>query len=273
MSLGFIKGAYNAATGTLDAFSHLSDALVREGFPRMVSRSGDREYADQLRIWNDRMVLRADIDGRHVYATKRWQGKTWYQIHPDPVAVPTNPPTSNHGKRRANDLTYPYNDDGTAAHRRARVLAPRFNITCEGLGFSSEEPWHWTFWGSLGVIILPASLTPATKPTPKPAPTPDPEPEPTLEELMAFKSVAVGYRPQSDNDAIESTALDWEDGATLDLHNTAKAYSESFADGITDGGLKILTKGHYDYVIAKFAEHQKTMRARELEVARAAANA
>lgn len=152
MSLGFTNGAYNRASGTRNAFGALSDALQRDGYPRMVSRSGDREYADQLKIWNDRMVLAGDVNGRRVYAKKKWQGKTWYQIHPDSVATPTNPPTSNHGKRRANDLTYPYNDASTAAHKRARALAPRFNITCEGLGFSRTEDWHWTFWGALGQI-------------------------------------------------------------------------------------------------------------------------
>src|SRR5690606_26148255 len=29
---------------------------------------------------------------------------------------------------------------------------PRFNITCEGLGFSRPEDWHWTYWGALGQI-------------------------------------------------------------------------------------------------------------------------
>lgn len=158
MSLKFINGAYNRATGTLNAFGALSDALVREGHPAMVSRSGDREYADQLKIWNERMVLAGDVRGRRVYAKKTWQGKTWYQIHPDSVATPTDPPTSNHGKRRANDLAWPYNDASTTAHKRAQVLAPRYGISCEGLGFSRREDWHWTFWGSLGAIISPASL-------------------------------------------------------------------------------------------------------------------
>lgn len=175
MSLGFINDAYNRATGTLNAFGALSDALVREGRPPMVSRSGDREYADQLKIWNERMVLAGDIRGRHVYAKKRWQGKTWYQIHPDTVATPTNPPTSNHGKRRSNDLTWPYNDASTAAHKRARVLAPRYGISCEGLGFSRPEDWHWTFWGVLGAIISPASL-PGSNDI-EPAPEPEKEDE------------------------------------------------------------------------------------------------
>lgn len=149
MTLQFSDGAYNLASGTRDAFGALSDDMVAEGYPPMTSRSGDREPADQLRIWYERMTLTPG--NRKVYGTKRWQGRTWYQIHPDSVGIPD---TSNHEKRRANDLRAPYNSD-TAAHRRAQVLAKRHNITCEGMGF--REWWHWTFWGPLGTIGAPAS--------------------------------------------------------------------------------------------------------------------
>lgn len=149
MTLQFSDGAYNHASGTRDAFGALSDDLVAEGYPPMTSRSGDREPADQLVIWYERMTLTPG--NRRVYGTKRWQGRVWYQIHPDSVGIPA---TSNHEKRRANDLRAPYNSN-TVAHRRAQVLARRHNITCEGMGFS--EWWHWTFWGALGEIGAPAS--------------------------------------------------------------------------------------------------------------------
>ena len=145
MPLGFIDGAYSRASGTRSAFDGLSDALVREGHPRMVSRSGDREPQDQLDIWYQRMTLTPG--NRRVYGTAWWQGKKWYRIHPDAVGVPG---ASNHEKRRSHDLTYPYNNRNTAAHKRARALAKRWNITCEGMGF--REDWHWTSWGPLGRI-------------------------------------------------------------------------------------------------------------------------
>lgn len=37
MALRFTDGAYNLASGTRDAFGALSDDLVREGHPPMVS--------------------------------------------------------------------------------------------------------------------------------------------------------------------------------------------------------------------------------------------
>lgn len=154
MSLGFTDGAYNLASGTRNAFGALSADLVAEGLPPMVSGSGDRERADQERIWNERMTLTPG--SRKTYGYRWWQGKKWWQIHPDTVAPPG---TGNHEARRSNDLKWPYNSD-TAAHRRAQVLAKRHNITCEGMGF--REWWHWTFWGPLGTIGAPAGVPGST---------------------------------------------------------------------------------------------------------------
>lgn len=148
MTLQFSDGAYNLAAGTRDAFGALSDELVAEGHPPMTSRSGDREKEDQLRIWYERMTLTPG--NRRIYGRKWWQGRLWYQIHPDAVGIPE---TSNHEKRRSNDLRAPYNAN-TAAARRAKELAPRHNITREGEGFG--ELWHWTYWGPLGTIGAPA---------------------------------------------------------------------------------------------------------------------
>jgi len=156
----YVDGSYNRASGTRDAFGGLSAQLVREGYPEMTVISGDREPADQLKIWYERMTLTPG--NRKVYGTERWQGKTWYRIHPIKVGVPE---TSNHEKRRANDLAYPYNSD-TPAHRRAQKLAPNYGITCEGMGF--REWWHWTHWGPLGTIGAPASAGGASSATPEP---------------------------------------------------------------------------------------------------------
>ncbi len=148
MGITFVDGAYNRARGTRNAFDALSDELAREGYPPMVSGSGDREPEDQERLWNERMTLTPG--DRKVYGWRDWQGKQWYQIHPDTVAPPR---TSNHEARRSNDLREPYNAD-TAAARRAEELAPKHNITREGKKF--RELWHWTHWGDLGVIDSPA---------------------------------------------------------------------------------------------------------------------
>lgn len=144
MGISYAGGAYNRAAGTRAAFNALSDDLEREGHPPMVSISGDRESEDQERIWNERMTL--NPGNRKVYGYRFWQGKKWYQIHPDTVAPPR---TSNHEARRSNDLKWPYNSD-TPAARRAKVLAKRHNITREGENF--RELWHWTHWGPLGHI-------------------------------------------------------------------------------------------------------------------------
>lgn len=160
MTLQFSDGAYNNASGTRDAFGALSDDLVAEGYPPMTSRSGDREPEDQLRIWYERMTLTPG--NRRVYGSKRWQGRVWYQIHPDSVGIPE---TSNHEKRRSNDLRAPYNAN-TAAARRAVVLAKNHNITREGENF--RELWHWTFWGPLGTIGAPASAGGETTAPPVP---------------------------------------------------------------------------------------------------------
>lgn len=181
-TFGFMNGAYNLASGTLAAFGRLSDALVREGHPRMVSKSGDREPQDQIDTFLSR--YRAQATGSGPYGDVRWWNGVRYVRHSSagPVAVPGN---SNHEKRRANDLAYPYNSSGTAAHRRAKDIAPRYGITCEGLGFG--EPWHWTFWGDLGAINIPAGGQ-----TAKPAHT-DQSEEDTVKD-----AVIISYSDESD---------------------------------------------------------------------------
>jgi hypothetical protein len=151
MGIDFAPGKYNRASGTLSAFDRWADALVAAGHPRPRVIDGDRELAGQRTIWDQRMVTADRVAGRRVYGTQKWQGITWYQIHPDTVAPPD---ASNHVKRRSNDLAHPYNAD-TAAHRYAKKIAPQFNITCEGENF--REKWHWTFWGALGNIDRPGS--------------------------------------------------------------------------------------------------------------------
>lgn len=155
-TLRFGPQGYLHASGTRDAFGRLSDDLVAEGHPPMTVNYGDREYAEEVAIFLERYRLQATGSGP--YGDVRfWQGRRYVRVSSaGTVAVPG---TSNHGKRRSGDLAYPYNSD-TAAHRRAKVLAQRHNITCEGENFG--EKWHWTFWGALGTIGAPASGDSAT---------------------------------------------------------------------------------------------------------------
>lgn len=154
----YAPGEYNAAAGTRDAFGGLSDALVAEGYPAMRSVSADRETSTQVAIFVDRYRQQATGTGRFG-DVRYWDGTAygypggtrWVRVSDEgTVAVPT---TSNHEKRRVNDLAWPYNSD-TPAHRRARQLAVNYNIECDGISFG--EWWHWSFWGALGVIGTPA---------------------------------------------------------------------------------------------------------------------
>lgn len=150
----------------------------------------------------------------------------------------------------------------------------RFSALCRLAGFtvnfvSPEELWHIGDFNNIWAV--PAFVATPIPVKPVPVPIPVPVPEPLMEEIMSFRSLAIGYRKNDDVDAIDSVALDWEDGAQLELKNTPKAYTESFSEALTEGGFKLLTAGHFAYVLEKFGEHQKTMRARELEIARAGA--
>lgn len=202
-TLSYAGSAYNNAAGTRDAFGLLSDDLVAEGLPPMRVLDGDREKADQLRIWYERMTLAPG--NRKVYGTAWWQGQKWYRIHPDAVGVPD---TSNHERRRSNDLGYPYNSD-TAAHRRAQVLARKRNITCEGMGF--REWWHWTFWGALGVIGAPTDSGSAV------GPATSARPDKSEEDEMPDSMFAIV-------DKVPSWCwLNWGTGALFAVHTQADA--------------------------------------------------
>lgn len=193
----YVDGAYNLASGTRDAFGGLSAQLVREGHPDMVSISGDRDPEVQLRLWYERMTL--NPGGRKVYGTMWWNGQKWYRIHPDLVGAPGS---SDHERRRSNDLAWPYNSN-TAAHRRAQQLAPSFGIVCDGKGFSSPEWWHWTNRGSLGTIGAPAVAGGSTA-----RPTPVQEDDmATLISSPGGKSLVVGDRLFGFTDPTEAAAV------------------------------------------------------------------
>jgi hypothetical protein len=166
----YSNGAYNNAAGTRDAFGRFSDQLVSEGFPEPRSISGDREHADQVKIFTDRYDQRASGSGLF-NDVRYWDGDAdgypgidrWVRVSPAGTVAP--PGTGNHEARRSNDLAYPYNNLSTLAHKRAQQIAPNYRITCEGTNF--REPWHWTHWGPLGAIGAPAvdNATPFPTPT------------------------------------------------------------------------------------------------------------
>lgn len=105
---------------------------------------------------------------------------------------------------------------------------------------------------------------------PKPQPVPEPEPELTIGEIMAFKSVGIGYRPDPKEDRLITTGLDFESGQKT-VAIVDRSYGASWYGGLTEGGFKILTKGHYDHVLKEFDAAVAEKRAHELAVARASA--
>lgn len=151
-TLTFAPGEYNEASGTRDAFGRLSDDLVAEGLPPIRVVSGDRSPQAQIDIFVAR--FRQQASGSGPYGDVRfWDGTAWGYpggsrwVRWSSAGTVAEPFTSNHGKKRSNDLGWPYNSL-TWQHARARELAKRHNITCDGLGFG--EAWHWTHWGPLG---------------------------------------------------------------------------------------------------------------------------
>lgn len=159
MSIRYNGSEYNEASGTRDAFGRFSDDLVAAGLPPVVVVSADRAPRVQVAIFVDR--FRQQASGSGPFGDVRWwDGSAWGYpggtrwVRWSSAGTVAVPGTGNHEKKRSNDLGWPYNAV-TTAHLRAREIAARHNITCDGLGFG--EAWHWTFWGALGVIGAPAS--------------------------------------------------------------------------------------------------------------------
>lgn len=160
-TLAFASGARFDAVGTRDAFGALSDALVAAGKPSIIVNYGDRDLAEEVRLFTSR--YRQQATGGGPYGDVRlWNGSAYGYpggtrwVRHSSAGTVAVPASSNHGRKRSGDLAYPYDSD-TAAHRVAQHLARRFNITCEGMGFRNpREWWHWTYWGPLGAIGSPA---------------------------------------------------------------------------------------------------------------------
>jgi hypothetical protein len=164
MSLVYTGTEYNEAAGTRNAFGALSDDLVAEGLPPIRVTSGDRSPAVQVGIFVAR--FRQQATGRGPFGDVRtWNGAAWGYpggtrwVRFSAAGTVAVPGTGTHEKKRSNDLGWPYNS-ATPQHARARVLARRHGIVCDGINFG--EWWHWTFQGALGAVGTPASASAAT---------------------------------------------------------------------------------------------------------------
>jgi len=113
----------------------------------VIVTSAIRTYAEQERIFRERYVTAGNVNGRHVYDTRIWNGVRWYRISSaGTVAVPG---TSNHeiqGSKAAVDLRDTGSDGGIATAGSARsnwlrANAARFGLIASGFGFG--EAWHY----------------------------------------------------------------------------------------------------------------------------------
>lgn len=149
MGLIFTDGEMLAAVNTRAAFSALSDQLEAEGHPPIIVSDGDRDPAEQLRIWHERFIPLSSVSpGQAVYEIKWWNGVQWARISDEgTVGIPG---TSEHEFFRAADLAAPYNYQLTAGHIRAQQLCGAFDIRWSGADFG--EDWHWAFRGDVGQI-------------------------------------------------------------------------------------------------------------------------
>jgi hypothetical protein len=166
----YASGRYHLASGTRKAFAAWGADLVAAGYAEPVVNSGDREEALQEQIFRDAYVPSSGPRDVGPFNDRRyWTGHGYWKRVKGNATIAA-PGASNHEKRRASDLAYPYDRD-TPAHRAGQALAKRHNITCEGMGF--REWWHWTFWGPLGTIDTPGGGSASGGATDAVTPTPD----------------------------------------------------------------------------------------------------
>lgn len=241
MSLVYLGGEYNAASGTRDAFGRFSDDLEAAGLPPIRVTSGDRSPAVQVSIFVKR--YRQQASGAGPFGDVRtWDGSAWgfpggnRWVRYSSEGTVAAPGTSRHEQKRSNDLAWPYNAV-TTAHLRARDIAKRHNITCDGLGFG--EPWHWTYWGPLGSTGAAASAS--TSSTSKPTSN--------LEVPMAFDMTRPIYRHTGINKFIvldllnkkariieptdwEQTLINEENGRRLNFVETVEKRTWHVTDGV-----------------------------------------
>ena len=97
-----------------------ADFFARWGL-RIIVSSGIRTYEEQKKIFLERYVLAGNINGRKVYDTRVWDGKTWYRISSAGTVAP--PGSSNHeiqGNKAAVDIRDTGADAGVTVKNSAR---------------------------------------------------------------------------------------------------------------------------------------------------------
>jgi hypothetical protein len=83
------------------------------------------------------------------------------QTKKDRGDLAATPGTSNHGWAMAMDMENGMNDFNSNTHKWMEANGAKFgwiNPPWAVRGGSKPEPWHWEFWGALGLTDLPADL-------------------------------------------------------------------------------------------------------------------
>ncbi|QCG77499.1 endolysin [Microbacterium phage DizzyRudy] len=140
----------------------------------VIVTSGIRLHQEQIDIFLKRYVTAGNINGRHVYDTRVWNGVRYYRISREgTVAVPG---FSNHeiqGNRGAVDLRDTGSDAGIT--NKNSVRGRWFRANCRNYdmvmtGDSFGEGWHSDMLNIFAAV-------PGGNPTPIPVPVPKPEEE------------------------------------------------------------------------------------------------
>lgn len=206
--------------GRLDADFH------RRWGVHILVTDGIRTCEEQERIFRDRYRLAKDVNGRHVYDTRWWNGARWYRISPLGTVAP--PCTSNHnmqGSFGAVDLRDSGSDAGVtiAGTPRARWLrenAHKYDMEPEGYNF--QEPWHYRF---RNIFKTPPTSGGASKP----------------------KGIAVKHYFRDDGKALRKGGIDLAPNAGTWLHTDSKV-AASQASNIVGG------VGEYSFVAHVYVE-------------------
>lgn len=165
----------------LSDFNALNSHFYRRTKCLLKISSGIRTEAEHLAIWYARYVRAGDVNGRHVYDQRWWNGALWYRV--SSAGTVAQPGTSNHqinlaaGRKGALDLYDTGSEPGilTRGTFRANVfdeIAGQYGYDSEGYNFG--ENWHKRY-----------NRDPWRKvPSPKPKPITEPNEE---DEMRYFR--------------------------------------------------------------------------------------
>lgn len=155
------------------AYDQMAADFKRDTGYSLFITSATRTDAQQEAIFRDRYVLAGQVNGRHVYDVRRWNGALWYRI--SSAGTVAAPLTSNHqesgpnGPRsidiRDSGADWGVTRRGTVRDKWMEQHAAEYHFENEGYGFG--EAWHKTFRGEIGNVPAPVAA-PAHVPTPAP---------------------------------------------------------------------------------------------------------